>query len=146
MTGGLASTRGSGAVVSVAGLNIAYATRRGQVAAVSDVSFTVERGEIFGLVGETGSGKSTVLRAIIGLLHPNASVTGGSIAVAGANVTGAADREIERLRGRHMAMVFQDPLRALNPVLTVEEQLGEGPRAMGGITRADLLRPEVSRR
>ena len=140
MTGGPASTRGSGPAVSVAGLNIAYATRHGQAAAVSDVSFTVERGEIFGLVGETGSGKSTVLRAIIGLLHPNASVTGGSITVAGTNVTGAAAREIERLRARHMAMVFQDPLRALNPVLTIEEQLGEGLRAMGGITRADLRR------
>ena len=138
MTGELASARGSGPAVSVAGLNIA--TRHGQAAAVSDVSFTVERGEIFGLVGETGSGKSTVLRAIIGLLHPNASVTGGSITVAGTNVTGAAAREIERLRARHMAMVFQDPLRALNPVLTIEEQLGEGLRAMGGITRADLRR------
>jgi oligopeptide/dipeptide ABC transporter ATP-binding protein len=136
VTGEIASTP----AVSVAGLNIAYATHHGQASAVSDVSFTVERGEIFGIVGETGSGKSTVLRAIIGLLHPNASVTGGSVTVAGTNVTGAAAREIERLRARHMAMVFQDPLRALNPVLTIEEQVGEGLRAMGGFTRANLRR------
>jgi oligopeptide/dipeptide ABC transporter ATP-binding protein len=81
-----------------------------------------------------------VLRAIIGLLHPNASITGGSITVAGTNVTGAAGREIERLRARQIAMVFQDPLRALNPVLTIEEQVGEGLRAMGGITRTELRR------
>jgi oligopeptide/dipeptide ABC transporter ATP-binding protein len=124
--------------LSVAGLSIGYVSREGQTAAVTDVSFVVGRGEIFGLVGETGCGKSTVLRGIMGLLHPNAAVTAGSIVVAGADVTRASARVLETLRRRHMAMIFQDPLRALNPVLTIGEQLGEGLRALGGIARREV--------
>jgi oligopeptide/dipeptide ABC transporter ATP-binding protein len=124
--------------LSVAGLSIGYDRREGRTLAVADVSFSVARGEIFGLVGETGCGKSTVLRAIIGLLHPNASITGGSIAVVGADVTRASIRSLEALRCRHMAMIFQDPLRALNPVLTIGEQLSEGLRALGGVTRRQI--------
>jgi peptide/nickel transport system ATP-binding protein len=143
VTARLATDPRPGAAVSVAGLSIAYDTRNGQAAAVSDVSFEVGRGEIFGLVGETGSGKSTILRAIIGLLHPNARITSGSITVAGKNVTDAESHEIERLRGRHVAMIFQDPLRALNPVMAIEEQLGEGLRALGGVSRNELRRRVV---
>jgi oligopeptide/dipeptide ABC transporter ATP-binding protein len=95
------------------------------------VTFSVQRGEIFGLVGETGSGKSTVLRSIIGLLHRNAFVEKGRIVVAGHKVTGASKEDLVRLRRSHMAMVFQDPLRALNPVMTVAAQLAEGVRATG---------------
>ena len=79
-----------------------------------------------------------MLRAIIGLLHPNAVVTAGSIAVAGTDVTRASARGLEALRRRHVAMIFQDPLRALNPVLTIGEQLSEGLRALGGVTRRDV--------
>jgi oligopeptide/dipeptide ABC transporter ATP-binding protein len=124
--------------LSVAGLSIGYDRREGRIAAVTDVSFSVARGETFGLVGETGCGKSTVLRAIIGLLQPNAVIIAGSIAVAGTDVTQASVRGLEMLRRRHMAMIFQDSLRALNPVLTIGEQLGEGLRAIGGIGRRDL--------
>ena len=123
--------------LSVAGLSIGYERREGRTAAVTDVSFSVARGEIFGLVGETGCGKSTLLRAIIGLLHPNAAIT-GSIVVAGTDVTHASARGLETLRRRHVAMIFQDPLRALNPVLTIGEQLSEGLRALGGVTRRDV--------
>jgi oligopeptide/dipeptide ABC transporter ATP-binding protein len=122
----------------VAGLSIVYDRRGGRTAAVTDVSFSVARGEIFGLVGETGCGKSTVLRAIIGLLHPSAAVTAGSIVVADADVTKASARVLQALRRRHMAMIFQDPLRALNPVLTIGEQLGEGLGGLGGITRRQV--------
>jgi oligopeptide/dipeptide ABC transporter ATP-binding protein len=129
--------------LSVDGLSIGYDRREGRTAAVTDVSFSVARGEIFGLVGETGCGKSTVLRAIIGLLHPKAAITAGTIAIAGTDVTQTNDRGLETLRRRHMAMIFQDPLRALNPVLTISEQLGEGLRALGGIARRDVRKRVV---
>jgi oligopeptide/dipeptide ABC transporter ATP-binding protein len=135
--------RDAAPALGVAGLSINYHRHEGHTAAVTDVSFLVARGEIFGLVGETGCGKSTVLRAIIGLLHPNAVVTAGSITVAGAEVTRASARSLETLRRRHMAMIFQDPLRALNPVLTIGEQLGEGLHALGGIARRDIRRRVV---
>jgi ABC-type glutathione transport system ATPase component len=130
--------RDTAPVVSVAGLSIGYDRHEGRTAAVTDVSFSVARGEIFGLVGETGCGKSTVLRAIIGLLHPNAAIMAGSIAVAGTDVTRTSVRGLEALRRRHMAMIFQDSLRALNPVLTIGEQLGEGLRTLGGVARRDV--------
>jgi oligopeptide/dipeptide ABC transporter ATP-binding protein len=82
-------------------------------------------------VGETGSGKSTVLRAIIRLLHKNARIVGGSIRVSGTDVTRASREELVALRRRQMAMVFQDPLRALNPVMTVGAQLAEAAKASG---------------
>jgi oligopeptide/dipeptide ABC transporter ATP-binding protein len=129
--------------LSVAGLSIGYDRAEGRTAAVTDVSFSVARGEIFGLVGETGCGKSTLLRAIIGLLHPKAVVTAGSIVVAGADVIQTSGHGLETLRRRHMAMIFQDPLRALNPVLTVGEQLGEGLRALGRIAGADVRKRVV---
>lgn len=118
-------------VVEVENLRIAYDGGHGTSVAARDVSFRVNRGEIFGLVGETGSGKSTILRSIIGLLHKNASVESGTIRVAGHEVTGASRDELATLRRTRMAMVFQDPLRALNPVMTVGAQLAEAVRAAG---------------
>ena len=118
-------------VVEVENLRIAYDGGHGASVAARDVSFRVNRGEIFGLVGETGSGKSTILRSIIGLLHKNASVESGTIRVAGHDVTGASRDELVTLRRKRMAMVFQDPLRSLNPVMTVGAQLAEAVRAAG---------------
>jgi oligopeptide/dipeptide ABC transporter ATP-binding protein len=117
------------AVISVEHLSISYRSGHGTTAAVSDVSFAVARGEIFGLVGETGCGKSTVLRSIIGLLAAGASVTAGGIRVSGRQVVGASGSALRDLRRHHIAMIFQDPLRALNPVLTIEEQIGESVRS-----------------
>jgi oligopeptide/dipeptide ABC transporter ATP-binding protein len=119
------------AVVEVEDLGIVYRSGGTRFAAARDVSFTVGRGEIFGLVGETGSGKSTVLRAIIGLLHRNARIERGAIRVAGHEVIGASRDAMTDLRRSHMAMIFQDPLRALNPVMTVGFQLAEGLNAAG---------------
>jgi len=127
-------------LLQVEGLDIVYQGKQHAAVAASDVSFNIPRGEIFGLVGETGSGKSTILRSIIGLLHPNAKVQRGSIRVAGQEVTGLSEAALANLRRKHVAMIFQDPLRALNPVMTVGAQLAEVLHATGQRDRAEVRR------
>jgi oligopeptide/dipeptide ABC transporter ATP-binding protein len=125
-------------ILQVDGLNIEY--QGSQHPAARDVSFEIRRGEIFGLVGETGSGKSTILRSIIGLLHQKAKVVGGAIRVAGHEVTGLDQAALADLRRNHVAMIFQDPLRALNPVMTIGAQLAEVMTAAGLRDRGEIHR------
>jgi oligopeptide/dipeptide ABC transporter ATP-binding protein len=127
-------------ILQVDGLNIEYQGGRQALIAANDVSFNVRRGEIFGLVGETGSGKSTILRSIIGLLPQRAKVVAGSIEVAGHEVTRLDHAALSDLRRKHVAMIFQDPLRALNPVMTIGAQLAEVMRAAGLRDRAEIHR------
>ena len=127
-------------VLRISGLNVGYRLDQGMVSAVTDLSLSVRPGELVGIVGETGSGKSTVLRAAIGLLHPKAVVTRGSIEISGQEIVGASSTNVDRVRAAHVAMVFQDPLRALNPVLPVGDQIGEA------LTASTRLSGEVVRR
>ncbi|HEX5264051.1 MAG TPA: ABC transporter ATP-binding protein [Phenylobacterium sp.] len=127
-------------ILQVEGLHIDYQGRDHAASAARDVSFSIKRGEIFGLVGETGSGKSTILRSIIGLLHQNADVVRGAIRVAGQEVTGLDQAALSDLRREHVAMIFQEPLRALNPVMTIGAQLAEVLRAAGLRDRAEIHR------
>ncbi len=112
-------------VLAVENLRLEIPTRRGIVEAVRGVSFTVEAGETFALVGESGSGKTMTCRAILKLLHPPARITGGAVRFQGRDLLRLPERELETIRGRGIAMVFQDPMTALNPVLTIERQIGE---------------------
>ena len=132
--------------LAVDNLRLEIPTRRGIVEAVRGVSFTVQPGETFALVGESGSGKTMTCRAILKLLHPPARITGGAVRFQGRDLLRLSERELESVRGRGIAMVFQDPMTALNPVLTIERQIGEAltevpgdpvfsaqrPRAVGG--------------
>ena len=93
---------------------------------VDDVSFTVARGEALGLVGESGSGKSLTLRALLGLLPAGTEVTSGRVRFDGTELLSARAGTMRRLRGRRIGMVFQDPMTALNPVMTVGAQIAEG--------------------
>lgn len=136
-------------------LRVEIPTRRGIVHAVRGVSFGVQSGETFALVGESGSGKTMTCRAILRLLHPPAHITGGSVRFQGRDLVPLPEEEVEQIRGRGIAMVFQDPMTALNPVLTVERQITEtltdGPSASERRTRAvELLRqvgiPDPERR
>ena len=127
-------------ILQLEGLHIDYRGRDHAASAARDVSFTIKRGEIFGLVGETGSGKSTILRSIIGLLHQDAKVVGGSIRVAGHEVTLLDQAALADLRRKHVAMIFQDPLRALNPVMTIGAQLAEVISAAGQRDRGEIHR------
>lgn len=117
--------------VDVTNLDIVYRAGGGTLVASRNVSFEVSRGEVFGLIGETGSGKSTILRSIIGLVHRNAHIEAGAIRVGGHLITGASNEELVALRRQQIAMVFQDPLRALNPVMKIGAQLAEAARAAG---------------
>ena len=112
------------AVLTLHELRVTYRTLRGPVHAVRGVSLAIPPARIFGLVGESGSGKSTVAQAVMGALRGRARVE-GEVRYRGANLLGQSERELRRLWGRRLAMVFQDPTSTLNPVLTVGEQLVE---------------------
>ncbi|MFE3877957.1 ABC transporter ATP-binding protein [Kitasatospora sp. NPDC059146] len=110
-------------LLEVEDLKVAFDTPRGTVRAVDGISFTVEAGRTLGLVGESGSGKSVTSLALMGL-HRGAAVS-GSIRLDGRELTGLGERELGAVRGRRIAMVFQDPLSSLHPFYTVGEQIAE---------------------
>jgi peptide/nickel transport system ATP-binding protein len=116
-------------VLSVRDLVVTFTTRDGLVTAVAGVSFDVHRGEVLGLVGESGSGKSVTGLAILGLIDPPGQVAQGSIRLDGEELVGRPEAELRRLRGRRLAMIFQDPMTTLNPVLRIDTQMIEAIRA-----------------
>jgi peptide/nickel transport system ATP-binding protein len=110
-------------------LQIRYHTREGVLTAISGASFDVREGEIVGIVGESGCGKSTVASAVMRLLPPNGEISGGRILLNGQDIVPLDQEEMRRLRGRDMAMIFQDAMTSLNPVFSVEEQMIDALRA-----------------
>ncbi len=115
----------SAPILRVQDLAIAYETRKGDVAAVRNVSFEIRRGETLGIVGESGCGKSTVAFGIVNFLGRNGRITNGRIIFQGQDLVGRSEEELRRLRGDRIAMVYQDPMQALNPSLRIGEQLSE---------------------
>ncbi len=109
----------------VENLRIEIPTRRGTLVAVDDVSFHIDEGEVLGVVGESGAGKSLTGAAIIGLLEPPCHVAGGDIVFEGRHIENLPYEQMRRIRGREIGMVFQDPLTSLNPLYTVGRQLTE---------------------
>jgi len=127
---------GSAPVLEVRDLHVEIATRRGVVRAVDGVSIDVPRGEAVGLVGESGSGKSMTLRAILGILPPEARVTAGQVLLDGTDMVPLPTSALNRIRGPKLAMIFQEPMSALNPVMRVGWQIAEGPRVHLGLSRS----------
>ncbi|WP_179889554.1 ABC transporter ATP-binding protein [Streptomyces sp. st115] len=113
-----------GPVLDVTNLRVAYGGDGRSVLGADDVSFAIGRGEVFGLAGESGCGKSTVANAIMRLLKPPAAIT-GSVTFKGRDVLAMDPRELRAFRWREIAMVFQSAMNSLNPVLTVGEQIGD---------------------
>ncbi|MCA1371152.1 ABC transporter ATP-binding protein [Bradyrhizobium sp. BRP14] len=112
-------------------------THFGPVKAVDGVSFSVGRGEVLGLVGESGSGKSVTGFSVIGLVDAPGTIVGGQIIFDGRDITRASRDEMRSLRGRRIAMIFQDPMMTLNPVLRIDTQLIEAVQAHEDVSRAE---------
>jgi oligopeptide/dipeptide ABC transporter ATP-binding protein len=124
------------ALLEVEDLQVEIRNRRGAVHVVEKISFTVESGRAMGLVGESGSGKSMTLRAMMGLLPGEAHISEGRVLLDGEDLVTAPKRRLQQLRGPQIAMVFQEPMSALNPVMRVGEQIAEGPRIHLGLSKS----------
>ena len=116
------------ALLEVQNLNVRFATPDGEVHAVRDLSFSLEQGETLGIVGESGSGKSQTVMSIIGLLAANGRATGAA-RLDGRDLLAMRPQELRTIRGRKIAMIFQDPMTSLNPYLTIEKQMVAAIRA-----------------
>jgi len=112
-------------VLEVRNLAISYETRTGDVPAVRDVSFGIERGEAHSIVGESGCGKSTIAFGIVNFLGRNGRIVDGSILFQGQELVGRSEEDLRRIRGDQIAMVYQDPMQALNPSMRIGDQLSE---------------------
>ena len=115
-------------ILEVRDLKVEIPLTRGTVHAVQSASFTVEAGQALGLVGESGCGKSMTLRAILGLLPQPGHITGGEIRFEGDDLANADAKRLRDVRGARIAIIFQEPMTALNPVMRVGDQIAEGPR------------------
>ena len=113
------------ALLEVRNLRVEFPTRRGTLRALDDVSFSILAGEVLGVVGESGAGKSLTGASIIGLLEPPGRIAAGEILLAGRRIDNLPDEQMRRVRGREIGAVFQDPLTSLNPLYTVGRQLAE---------------------
>ena len=127
-------------LLSVEDLHVRFWTRRGTVHAVNGISFDIAPGETLGIVGESGCGKSVTSLAILGLLARNGNVESGQAVFQGRDLIRQSDRALRRIRGREIAMIFQDPMSSLNPVLTIGRQIREALE-----THFDMDRKEAER-
>jgi oligopeptide transport system ATP-binding protein len=123
-------------------LRTVFRTNDGEVYAVNDLSFSLEKGQTLGVVGESGSGKSQLVLSIINLLASNGRLE-GSIRFQGQELVGMKPKEINRIRGDRIGMIFQDPMTCLNPYLTVERQMTEVLMLHQGLSRADARRRSI---
>jgi oligopeptide/dipeptide ABC transporter ATP-binding protein len=132
------------ALLEVDDLHTYFDTREGVVRAVDGVSFTVERGKTLGIVGESGCGKSVTALSIMGLIpKPPARIARGSVSFDGRELTRLSERELEDVRGKDIAMIFQDPMTSLNPTLKIGTQITEGIRRHLGVSKQEARKRAV---
>ena len=112
-------------LLEIVGLDVSFPSQRGTTYAVRDVSINVKPGEVLGVVGESGAGKSTIGNAVINLLEPPGKITNGKVLFQGKNISSLDDKEMRNIRGQKIGMIFQDPLTSLNPLMTIGAQLLE---------------------
>ena len=131
----------SDTLLSVKDLVIHYETEDEVVEAVNNISFDIKKGEVLGLVGETGAGKTTTALGILGLLPAKVGhVIQGSIELEGQDLLKISEREMRQIRGKKISMIFQDPMTALNPVKTVGDQIAEVILLHDHCSKAEALR------
>ncbi len=127
-------------LLEVKNLETRFKARSGYLHAVNGVSFSMQKGEMLGVVGESGCGKSVTMMSLIKLLPPSAQVTNGSVLLDGVELTTASKKEMNAIRGSKVGMIFQDPMTSLNPFLKIGLQLSEGLVYHKGMTMADALK------
>src|SRR5258708_12986017 len=120
-----ASPRSSDALVDVRDLTVTFVSRESSTRAVNGVSFTLAAGEVLCIIGESGSGKSVTLRALMGLLPPTHTRLSGGVRVGEHDILAMTDRQLREVRGSRISMIFQEPMTALDPVYTIGEQITE---------------------
>lgn len=125
-------------ILSVENLTVEYLSNKEVVRAVNDVSFSLNYGETIGLVGETGAGKTTIARSIMGILPvPPARVKAGQIYLDGTELLSLPEEEFQKIRGKRISMIFQDPMTALNPIMRVGKQISEVIQTHEGVSVSD---------
>jgi oligopeptide transport system ATP-binding protein len=130
------------AVLEVTGLKTSFATQEGAVKAVGGIDFTINEGETLGVVGESGSGKSQIFMSIMGLLARNGRAA-GSVKFKGEEILGLAVKDLNRVRGARISMIFQDPMTSLNPYLSVRRQMTEVLMQHKGLSEEKAARQSV---
>ncbi len=126
-------------VLEIDGLRLSYYTRAGEIPAVMDFDLSIRRGEAVGLVGESGCGKSTVANGIMRYMGNNGGIVGGTIRFKGQNMADMTEEEIRQIRGKDIAMIYQEPMASLNPSLTIGQQLMEVPIIHDGVTEEEAF-------
>lgn len=124
-------------------IKVAYPSRHGVFYAVDDVSFNVAAGEILGVVGESGAGKSTVGNAVAELLTPPGYVAGGEVFLNGQKITELSSEQMRQVRGKDIGFIFQDPMTSLNPLFTIEDQMVETLLVNTDMTRAQAVAKSI---
>ena len=124
-------------------LSTVYGTSHGQIVAVRDVSFEIEPGEAVGIVGESGCGKTAIALALLGLLPRNGRIVSGEITLGDVKLANASKKVLRDVRGRRIAMVFQDSMTSLNPLMPIGKQISEGMVAHLGVTSRDARRRAI---
>lgn len=112
-------------VLEVRNLSVSFDSPKGEVQAVRDVSFSLHKGEVLAVVGESGCGKSVLCKSIMKLLPKTARIKEGSIRVMGTDITGYKEKEMQKIRGKIFSMIFQDPMTSLNPTMKIGQQIAE---------------------
>lgn len=130
-------------LLEIRNLSTSFFTHVGEVKAVRNVSLTLKKGEALGIVGESGSGKSVTMHSLMRLLEGTGRVIGGSIIFDGRYLTDLSNKEMKKIRGNEIGMIFQDPMTSLNPVLTIEDQLMEPLLLHKAMTRAQARKKAV---
>jgi peptide/nickel transport system ATP-binding protein len=124
-------------VLSVRDLRVGFTTRRGTLIAVDGVSFDIAPGEVLGVVGESGAGKSLTGAAVIGLIEPPGRIMSGEVRLSGQRIDNLTTEEMRKVRGRRIGMVFQDPLTSLNPLYRIGDQIIETIRAHADVSESE---------
>jgi peptide/nickel transport system ATP-binding protein len=131
-------------LLSVRDLIVEFPTRRGTLRALDRVSFDIAPGEVLGMVGESGAGKSITGAAIIGLIEPPGRIAGGEIRLKGQRIDNLGPEALRRIRGKRIGMVFQDPLTSLNPLYTVAQQITETIRTHADVSEAEARKRAIA--